>query len=162
MSEANIVQIDVVHQKIHSGNFYDYQKVSEDLADGAILLTSLRANTKDLHVIITIDAEGKSRLKSYVNTTWSDDGSAGSIFNRFIDDAPITTANVYYGGTVSILGTLRFDKLLLGGTGPRSTGATSGQRVESVLSQGNELTISIENVSGSAKDVGVTIEWYEE
>lgn len=154
--------IDNTLDLIHKKKLYDFQKTFFAVADDAKLYFSIRPTTKNAHLVVTITAEGKSLFKSYADTTWTSDGTKGTVFNRYINDAPIATTDIYYGGVPNVIGTMRFDELIIGGVGPRSTGGSSGSRTESILDFGHTLTIEIENVSGQAKDYGVTIEWYEE
>lgn len=158
---ANIVVIDQTHSEIHKKNVFDFHHVFESLASGGTAYVSVRATTKELHIVFTIMAEGKARLKSYNNTVWSDDGTAGSTFNRYIGTAPTSTSEIYYDGSVTTLGTQRFDELLLGGSNPQSSGATQGDRIESIIGKGEEVTIEITNDSTSEQDYGVVAEWYE-
>lgn len=153
--------IDEVHNNIHEKKFYDTQKVVTDVADDGYVYVSLRPQSKEMHLIVTIDVEAKAYFKSYVDTTWTADGTEMTIFNRYIDSAPASTVLTYLNGTVNVLGTQRFEKLLPGGYGPFSSGATASGRIESILDAGIELTLEIQNVSGSAQDIGVTVEWYE-
>ena len=161
--EDPVIVIDVVHENIHDKNFWDSQYIFDDVANDGVAYISIRATQcKEMHFTVAVDAEGKCLFKSYVNTTWADDGIEGDIFNRYINGAPDATGLIYYAGTPDVLGTQRFQKLILGGLGPQSTGSSAqGSRVESVLDPGNEITIEITNVSGNVKDFGVIIEWYE-
>ena len=159
--DDSLTFIDIVHRHIHKKNFFDYQKRFLNLADDGTIELLLKATTKQMHLIITVDAEGKSYFDSYVGGTYSD-GTLQTSFNRFIDNAPAASGGIYLTPTVSTVGTVRFEKLILGGTGPQSTGASGGSRVESILDVNTELLIVITNKSGQAKDYGITIEWYEE
>jgi len=152
---------DIAHENIHNKNMFDWQKIFFSVADDDYIYLSLRPQTKEMHLIVTIEAEGKAIFKSYSDTTWTADGTEGDTFNRYINDAPDADSKIYYGGIVDTLGDQRFDKLILGGTGPRSTGSTSSDRIESVLQPLKELTIAVQNISGLAKDFGMSIEWYE-
>ena len=161
VSLANVIVIDSVHQEIHNKNYFDFQRVFEDVADNNSVYVSIRPTTKSAHLIVTTEAEGTCRFKSYVDTTWTADGTIGNVFNRYINDAPTADTVVYYDGTVGTLGVLRFDQLIAGGTGPRSTGGSGGNRVESILGAGHEITIELTNTAGQTKDIGITVEWYE-
>ena len=159
---ANIVSMTDTKAIINEKRYFDYQERFLDVADDATITFKLSAVTKDMHLVIIVDAEGKSHLDSYENTTFSTNGTEQTTFNRFIDNAPDATSKIYLTPTVTTIGDKRFSKLILGGTGPQSTGSTGGVFVESVLSKGYDLYLVITNKSGQAKDYGVTIEWYEE
>lgn len=152
---------DIVHENIHDKNFFDFQKTFIDVLNNGYVRISLRPQTKEMHLIITVETEGKCYFKSYIDTTWTDDGTLESTFNRYINDSPAADAQIYSQGTVDTLGTQRFDKLIPGGTGFFSTGATSSSRVETVLDSGLELTLEVQNVSNTSDDIGITVEWYE-
>lgn len=157
-----IQSIDVVHQRIHKKEFYDSQKRVLDIADDGTFSLLIEAQKKEMHLIIITDAEGKSHFDSYVDPTVTDKGTELTAFNRYIDGAPKATGTVYLNPTATANGTQRFEKLILGGLGPNSTGATGGEsRVESILDPGHSLLIVVTNVSGQTKDYGVTVEWYE-
>ena len=153
--------IGVVHERIHVKKMFDFQRVFLDTANNSVIYVSIRPQLVEAHLVITINAEGKSWFKSYVDSTWTSDGTLGTTFNRHIDLAPPADALVYYSGTPNVLGTQRFDKLLLGGTGPQSSGTSGSERIETVIDEGRELTIAITNKSGQAKDIGIELEWYE-
>jgi hypothetical protein len=156
-----ITSIDLVHKKIHDKKFYDYQEIFFAVPNNGVIRLSMRSADISCHLTIILDCEGKAYFRSYSDTTYIDEGTAGYIFNRFIDDAPPSTATVRENVVVDQLGQRRFRKLILGGTGPQSSGASNGSRVETVLCHNHELYFEITNVSGQAKDIGVTLEWYE-
>lgn len=149
-------------KKIHEKGFFDYQKRYLSVADNATITLQLKAINKQMHLIITTDAEGKTYFDSYRSTTYTDDGVEADTFNRFIDNAPDAECKIYETPTVDVLGSGRFQKLILGGTGPRTTGSSSGNGIESVLDVGQNLYLVWTNKSGQAKDYGITVEWYEE
>ena len=159
--DAQVKTIDVVHERIHAKKMFDFQKVFLSTANGSVTYVSIRPQLVEAHLVITLDCEGKSYFKSYVDSTWTTNGTLGTIFNRHINDAPEADAIVYYDGTPNVLGMLRFDKVILGGLGPQSTGASGTQRIETVVDEGKELTIAVTNVSGQTKDLGISLEWYE-
>lgn len=158
-----VVQTSVKTNRIHEKQVYDAQYVYEDVVNNGIVYMSIRCpNTADAHLVVIANVEGKARFKSYKNTTWADDGTEVESFNRYIDGAKPSIVEVYQGGTVDTLGEARFDILIPAGSGPLSSGSSFGGDSESVLSHDNELTIEITNQSGNTKDIGISIEWYEE
>jgi len=159
--ERGLPVIDIIHEAIHRKEYFDVQKVYTGVANASKVRFNIVATTKDLHLVFTTDAEGKSRFRSYIGTTFSAPGTELPEFNRYIDEAPDPTGQVFENPTVTLLGTQRFDKLILGGLGPQSTGQSSGSRVETILAAGNSVYVEIENVSGQSKDIGITVEWYE-
>ena len=152
-----------VEQKIHTKKYFDAQKRYLDVANNASIGVVITATTKNLHLVAEISAEGKSWLDSYIGTTFSAEGTLLPTFNRYgSPTSPKATAILKENPTVDSLGTQRFQKLILGGTGGQSTGATSGDRVESIIEKGQTIYVELTNKAGTAKDVGIIIEWYEE
>jgi hypothetical protein len=150
-----------VHEHIHRGECFDVQKVYAGVANAGKVRFNTIAGAKAMQVTVTVDAEGKARFRSYAGTTFSAPGTSLATFNRDLGEAQPATGSVRENPTVGVLGAQRFDKLILGGLGPQSTGLSSGQRVETIIPAGLSLYVEIENVSGQAKDIGITVEWYE-
>lgn len=159
---ANVVTISENEQAIHDGRTYDYQERFLAVANDATIEIILEATTKDMHLVVITDAEGKTYFDSFGNPTYTG-GTDGNVFDRKIgENVPSATGLVKVSPTITDDGDTRFEQLILGGTGPQSTGGTKGSRSESILTAGNKLLIRWTNKSGQAKDYGISVEWYEE
>ena len=83
-----------------------------------------------------------------------------TVFNRLSGgSAPATT--IRYNPTVNVLGTIRGNFTVFAGTGPQSTGSSNGDRYESILTANTDVLVTLTNVSGSAQDLELILEWYE-
>ena len=71
------------------------------------------------------------------------------------------TTTIRYSPTPNVLGTVRGLRTIFGGTGPRSTGGEQSDRIESLIAPNTDVLIVFTNVSGSAQDLSVILEWYE-
>lgn len=151
------------NRKIENKEVYDFQYIFTGVAAGAKVYVSLRTpSNARMHLVVVTTTEEDAVFKSYQNTTWTADGTQGDTFNRFINEAPASVCEIYYGGTPNVLGSNRFNILLPGGSGPFSSGASVRSDSESILAESQELTIEVENTSTGAQDINVTLEWFEE
>jgi len=157
--------IDISHQHVHSGEFYtaSYQELA--VANNGVVRLRLTAGTNYCHVVATFTAEGKTRVKSYLGTTYTDagtapDGTKLTVFNRKTSGGLPTTL-IKYNPTVNVLGALRINETIFSGTGPKTTGSTGGDRVETNTAPTHDILIVLTNVSGSAQDIEVQLDWYE-
>lgn len=146
---------------ILEGKGWVAQHIFEDVPNNDYRYLSIRTQDKMALIEVITDAEGKSYFKSFEGTTWSNDGTLHETFNRIIGYPREAETQVYINGTPNDIGSERFDKLILGGDGPKSSGSSNGIPKTSVMPPRTELTIQVQNVSGNTKDIGMTIEWAE-
>lgn len=161
VEDDKIQIIGATEGRVNNKEYFVYMHRFENVANDGTVTISMRAITKAMHLVVTTYVEGKVIMKSFHGSTFTDDGTAGNIFNRFIDNAPSPTGQIYQGGTVDVLGSARFDVMIPAGSGPQSSGNIAIDGSQSVLEVGEELTIQWTNVAGQVRDIGVAIEWYE-
>lgn len=158
-----LTTIDVFNSKIENKEVYDFQKLFIGVPAAGKSYVSMRTpTTANAHLVVSVFSEGKAYFKSYTGTTWTDDGTSGTIFNRYIDGADPSVLELYYGGTPNVLGTQRFEVLMPGGSGPFASGASIRSDSESILANNMELTIEVENVTNANQDISIAVEWFEE
>ena len=159
--------IDYAHQKIHEGKGFVANYIQNAVPDNNIRRLRLTAaNNRAMHVVIGIDVTGKFSFKTYEGTTYTvqgtaPDGTTLTAFNRILGRDG-RSGIVRHNPTVDELGALRASRIIPGGTGPQSTGTTASERWESIIPPGHDLLLVFQNLSGQAKDLDVTIDWYEE
>lgn len=158
--------IDIAHQHVHQGEFFTANHQELAVANnGVVRLRVTTGAANYAHVVIVINAEGKARFKTYSGTTYTAAGTAAdgtklTVFNR-LSTGSAPTSTIRYNPTVNVLGTLRGNFTVFAGTGPQSTGSQSGDRYESLLAPNTDVLITLTNVSGSAQDMEMILEWYE-
>lgn len=160
--DSALASMDVVHRHIHKKEYFEYQERFIDVADDGTIHIRFVADAKELHAVLSIDAGGDAWFDSYVDSTYTDPGTEKTPFNRYIDTAPASDGKVYLTPTVDVLGTKRFERLIIGGSGQKTSGGSTASRVESILAPGHTLDLIITNKAGATKDIGVAIGWYEE
>jgi hypothetical protein len=158
-----LITSDAVHRDIHNGEVFTVSKTFVGVANSAYARIRIKASaTKSTHFVASVVVEGKCYLKTYVNSTYTDNGTAFTPFNRNTSSSKTYGGNVYHTPTVNVLGSLRADDLTNGGIGPQSAGASVLGALETVLKPGDDILIELQNVSGQAKDLNIIVNLYEE
>ena len=154
-----------IHQLVHEGRMYTANHLSKVVAnDGFIRLYVKSGATSETHIEFTVSTEGKAYLKTISAPTIVTPGTLPDNINLTLFNRKGGTngpnAEVRYGTTYTG-GTLRGNKVVLGGTGGQSVGSSTGTRIESVILPGEDIIIEMQNVSGQAKDMEIDIDFYE-
>jgi len=151
--------IDLIHTYIHNKKYFDSSKIFS-LTNGQIKKFLIKANNTNFHGIVIFDIAGDAIFRSYAVNNIISNGVEILSFNRYVGE-PSGECKIYYDTNV-IKGDQRFEKLLVGGHGPTSTGSSNnGPRVETVIPSDSYIYFEIENISGNTKNYGITVEWYE-
>ena len=155
--------IDILHHEIHEGEAWELDLTDLALADDAsigILLTV--GSGVEAHIEVAATAGGDAELFIYEQPTVVAIGTnlVPINLNRSINATSASTAS--YGVTVSDYGTTIADRIIAGGTKSFSSGGGGGSREETILRNGYQYFIRLENEGGAAKVAGLHLVWYEE
>ena len=161
MPKPTSISIDVGHQKIHEGNSFVINKLFSGVVDDDSVYVRFKAISQSMHIVFKVEVEGKAFLRTYEGTTYTDDGTVVTPFNRIVSDGKSVDAEIYHTPTINTLGTQRGDRLIPAGTGGAATGGSGGSRVESVMLPGNELLVEVQNVSTKTRDIDIVADWYQ-
>lgn len=156
-------QIDVIHQTVHQGKMHTLSHTKLNVADNGFLRVRFVAPVdKDIHIRIAWASEGKSRLKTYVGTTYTANGTPIVPFNRKTALASNLQGTYFIDPTINVLGTLRGNDFLgTAGAAATRVGGTGAADIETIISAGTELLVEIQNVRGSASDLNLIANLYE-
>ena len=136
--------IDVLHEAVHEKKMH------------TISLTTLSVAR------LAWGSEGKSRLKTYIGTTYSANGTVYTPFNRQTKEANNLECVVYVNPTINVLGTARGNDFVgSGGATAQRIGGTGSSDIETIVNAGTELLIEVQNVRGSASDLNLICNIYE-
>ncbi len=155
------ITIDLGHQKIHEGNSFVVNELFNSVSNGDSVYVRFKAISQSMHIIFRVEVEGKAFLKTYEGTTYTNDGTVVTPFNRIVGDGKSVDAEIYHTPTINTLGTQRGNRLIPAGTGGTATGGSGGSRAESIILPGNELLVEVENASGQARDIDIIADWYQ-
>lgn len=169
---SNVISnLDTVHSKIHTGETYTSNWLAVGVANDGFARLRFKATTKQCHLVINYNSDGKAYFRTYYGTTYTANGTAPeggatanlSSFQRNSIPNIAPTATVFHTPTVNVLGSRRGNQLINGGTGNNTTGGGGGTRLESIINPNEDLLIEIQNKSGAAgtKDIGFILDWYE-
>lgn len=155
--------IDVLHDVVHQGKMHTCSITTLNVADNSFLRARIVASAdKDVHARLSWTSEGKSRLKTYIGTTYSNNGTIYTPFNRQTKLAESLDCVVYVNPTINVAGTIRGDDFVgSGGSTPNRLGGTGAGDIETVINAGTELLIEVQNVRGSASDLNFIFNLYE-
>jgi len=154
--------IEVEHYQVHEGKCYTVSYRSASVANDGYLRIRIKPVGVNAHVKVTYSSEGKALFKSYAGTTYSNNGTAITPWNRNIGSSNVSATLCYHTPTINVLGSQRADEFVgsAGAAVARAGGVGSGS-IETVIQAGNDLLLELQNKSGSTSDLQMTINYYE-
>ena len=165
LAENSLVTMDVAHHKVHKGLFFTANLLQKAvLNNGFVRLYLKTCEERTAHILITLDVEGKCYFKSYSDPVVSNVGTGPDATNLTVFNRRGVNGNtmlVYYAPTFTG-GTLRGNRLIPAGTGGLAIGSTLSTEIETIISRGTGFIIELQNVSGQSRDLGISVNWYEE
>ena len=158
-----IGQIGVLHQTVHKGYMHTLSYTSLAVVnDGYLRVRFVAPADKDIHLRLAWTSEGKSRLNSYVGTTYTGDGTPIIPFNRQTGKVSNLEGTYFINPTINVLGTRRGNDFIgASGAAASRVGGTGASDIETIVSAGTELLVEIQNVRGSASDLNLVANLYE-
>ena len=158
-----ITNIDYVHELIHRGLYFAVSHLFKAVSDEAYVYIRIKTGAVEIHPFITVNSEGKAYVSMYREAAVAD-GTVLLIthFNDEKDRRSLIDSIFYHTPTVdSSPGTIWFpERLLVGGTGPKSNGGEVQAREELYLEKNHEYLLAVQNQGGAAKDININIGFY--
>lgn len=156
-----IVNIDIIHNRIHRGQFFSVDFLNIALADDAILEMLIRVPAeKSAHTRVLAEVGGDARQTFLENPTITDDGASLTPINRNRFSSLATDILLFSGPTVTVDGTVLQDTIIAAGRGPLSGGGGGGTFEEYVLNPG-DYVYRVKNISGNVQPASIQIDFYE-
>lgn len=150
------------HHMVHIGETYTISYLSAAVATNGYLDIHITGVTNDCHAKITYTSEGKAYFKSYSGTTYTDVGTALTPWNRCLCSSNVAATLVRHTPTVNVLGPLRANEFVgSAGAAVARAGGVGGGNIESIINPGYDLLLRLQNMSASASDLQMTINFYE-
>lgn len=141
----------------YDGKIFTISKTALSVANNGFLDIRIKATTKQVYLEIFYSAEGKAYFKTYLNTTYSANGTQLTPFPRNSGSTFSVQSLVYQAPTVQTLGSARGDDFIgvAGNVQVQAGGnkSTSG----TILKPNDDLLIRLQNVAGTTKDLGLII-----
>lgn len=154
--------ITIEHKMVHEGNFYTANYVENALANDAFMRLHIKTDAQTYcHFNIVGISGGDAFFKTYTNSVYSNSGTLADNGKLTKFNRNAVSTRVRYNPTVQTYGTLRANTLFLGGTGGNSVGATSGERIESIIGPNTDILFELQNKAGQAKNFAALLDWYE-
>ena len=150
------------HHMVHKEQTYTASAYSAAVANNGYLDVRITGVKKDCHVKVTYSSEGKALFKTYSDTTYSGAGTTVTPFNRCICSTNTAVTLIRKAPTVNVLGTLRLEEFVgSAGAAVARAGGIGGGNIESIVNPGYDILLRLQNVSGSASDLQMTLNFYE-
>jgi hypothetical protein len=133
--------------------------------DNNYIYIRISPQSKQCHAQINWGAEGKAYLRTYQHTSFPLVTTEYTPWSRNLSLNTTSTVKMYTleTATANLLGTLRGDDAIGASGNPNTQAGGSGNgRLETIIPQGKELLIEIQNVAGSSKYINVVINFYEQ
>ena len=167
-SITNTLQvIGIVHHKAHEGELFSVSYKAPDgvpLADNATIVLAIRPSTKYLHFQAFCALGGDAELEFYSGSTVTADGTLmmPNNHNIALQATHLSDAVVRLDPTVTVVGALRDNFLVPGGTGGNSIGGDGNQRDEWIIPPAIWAFVRLTNRAGNAQPASLKCVWYEE
>jgi hypothetical protein len=156
-----LVMIDYEHSRVHEHQMFSLSLVNEALVDdAAINFVITTGATKELHLIPAFSVGGDARVIVSEAPTTSG-GSAATPRNMYRPATETAEFTVVSGATISNVGTLLWDAIIPGGTGPGSAGAHVRPGTEWVLKKSTKYLIRLTNIANTTQPASLNMEGYE-
>lgn len=149
-----LVVMGEVHSMIHRGKLWSHWTVIENIGAGASYDHLLQVITP-VHIRIIVSASAESVFSIYEGTTFSNQGTPITAYNRNRASANTTDLVISHAPTVTASGTLLGSMLLQGG----NKSGSSESFDEWIFPSGNYLAKLKNNSNGSA-NIGVEFNYY--
>jgi hypothetical protein len=161
--EGYVKVIDAEHHHIHDGVEFEYDHLFTSVAANAyVRFRVYNDDGKELHIQFFTDTEAKAYVTSYIDSTYSNNGTPAAPWNRSTGSTVVSVAKVYTAPTVNVLGALRVNAFTgVSGNPANQVGGSTGSRVESIITSGHDLLIVVQNKGSAAKDIAISARWYE-
>lgn len=150
---------------IEQGLFFSAEYLFAAVAnDGyAYLRVTNPSSNKKLHVQFNVNNEKKMYVASFANTTYSGNGTAVTKFNRNTGSSNVAEAVIYHTPTINVLGSQRGNSMIAVNANQYvQIGGAPSAYIDSIVAPGKEILIRLQNKGGSAQDIAITVNWYEE
>lgn len=162
---VNLVAIeDQLINKVKAGLIYFLSGRWTNVANNdSIYFRCKVGSVKTLHFLLNMNTVGLWQFDSYLDSTYTDDGTLVNPINRHAGK-PVDMDSLFYKDPViDVLGSSRLSFDFGGGTAPARASSTQfNDQLESVFSPNEDLLVKLTNLSGSTQRITAVANVYEE
>jgi len=153
-----ITELSLFDYMNNSGNVFTISKTAIGVANNAYLDIRVKSGSKPSYLEILYSSEGKGYFKTYLNTTYSANGTQLTPFPRNSGSTKTLQTLVYQAPTINVLGQIRGDDFIGKSSGNPQTRAGGGGTVSgTIIDPTHDLLIRLQNVSGAVSDLNLII-----
>jgi len=161
-----LVTEDRQHYETHEGDTFLVSYKSPDatpIADNGTINFALTTGAKTAHIIATAAGGGDTEIEILEGTTFTPaTGTATTPYNKNRTSTNMPAATVRRDVTITVAGTLLFNKFFPGGTAAQAQGVTESTRDEWIFRPSTVYAFRITNRAGTQQPMSMALEWYEE
>lgn len=156
------ITITVPHHMIHEGKNFIASHFFSNLADQAIALFRILVGAnKELHATLSVSAQGMGKFRIAEGTTYSNNGTAVTIYDKNRTTANTSDALCYHTPTVDAAAPKIYDCFVPGGSKQRAIGSVRTNGEEWILKKSTDYLFLFVNYGGANMDASMEIEFYE-
>jgi len=157
-----LVTINTPHHMIHEGKMFIASNAWDHLLDGAAAyLRILVGANKELHATISVAAQGIGEFHLHEGTTYTDNGTAVTIYDKNRTTANTSDALCYHTPTINVLGNRIYHSFVPGGEKQRAVGSVRTNGEEWIFKKSTDYLLRFVNEGGDEMDVSIEMEFYE-
>jgi len=157
-----MINIDPIHHLIHEGKFFGTYMQDISVANDGKLEMYIIVGSSPMHVRVTGVTGGFGTLEMFEGSTASSNGTPLVLTNRNRLSSNTADGTVYSEPTVTGDGTAIYKTLIIGGSGPKSTGGISaGGYEEYIFNPGEAYLVRITNMAGNNQPLSLELNFYE-
>lgn len=150
------------HHMIHEGKGFIASNYFADVADATnALLRILVGANKELHATLSVAVQGNGDLKISEGTTYTNNGTAVTIYDKNRTTGNASDALCYHTPTIDAFGPTIFRSHVPGGTKQRALGSVRTNGEEWILKKSTDYLFRFTNRGGDDMDISIELEFYE-
>jgi hypothetical protein len=155
---AYITTLNLFDYMNNNGNVFTISKTAVGVVNNGYLDIRVKSGSKPSYLEILYSSEGKSYFKTYLNTTYSANGTLLTPFPRNSGSTKTLQSLIYQAPTINVLGQIRGDDFIGKSSGNPQTRAGGGGTVSgTIIAPTHDLLIRLQNVSGAISDLNLII-----
>lgn len=155
--------IETPHHEVHEGEMWHGEHSFASIANGANADIRLRTGADEFHVVAVVTVTGQATLTVYEGANISA-GTAITVYNKRRITAGVAPIIMTFTPTVTATGSTSIipGRLIPGGSTPQTrVGANERRDVEWIFKPNTEYLFRVNNSSGTAIIVTISIEGYQ-
>lgn len=147
--------------KNYEGKVFTFSRTSLAVANNGYFDVHIKAGIKPAYFEIFYTAELKARFSTYLNTTYTNNGTLVAPFPRNSGSIYSLSSSIYITPVIESLGQLRGNDFVGNNTNPQTRAGGGVSSIGTILKENDDLLLRFQNVGGNATDLNIIINLLE-